>query len=89
MVDETRGYLAEGIAAPYGEVVSCWMCGTRLDSSQMVPDGGIACDDVRWYCKDPEACTERWTSARRQMRAAGTLPPEGAPAVGFTRQARL
>jgi hypothetical protein len=36
-----------------------------------MPDGGEACDDVRWYCNDRQECTERWTSARRQMRAVG------------------
>ncbi len=41
---------------------SCWMCGMRLPASQMVPDGGHACADLRWYCLDTRACTERWTS---------------------------
>jgi hypothetical protein len=87
MVDETRRSLAEGIAVPGGEVVSCWMCGTRLHSSQMLPDGGVACDDIRWYCKDPQACTERWISARRQNRAGLTVPPDSVPAVRLTGQA--
>ncbi len=69
MVDETR----ESFAA--GDVVRCWMCGMHQHSSQMLPDGGGACDDVRWYCTDPRACTERWVSARHQARAAGTVPP--------------
>jgi hypothetical protein len=72
MVDQTR----ESLAA--GDVVRCWMCGMHQHSSQMLPDGGRACDDVRWYCTDPRACTERWVSARHQTYAAGTLPPGSA-----------
>jgi hypothetical protein len=41
----------------------------------MIADGGGACADVRWYCLDKLACTERWTS-----RAAGVgLSTAGAP----------
>jgi hypothetical protein len=43
-------------------VRSCWMCGIRLSADQMVADGGRACHDLRWYCRDTWACTERWTS---------------------------
>jgi hypothetical protein len=43
-------------------VASCWMCGIRLSADHMMPDGGSACDDVRWYCRDTRACTERWTA---------------------------
>jgi hypothetical protein len=28
----------------------------------MMPDGGRACADIRWYCKDAKSCTERWTA---------------------------
>ena len=45
-------------------LVSCWLCGIRLHQNQMVPDGCRACLDLRWYCKDTRACTERWTSAQ-------------------------
>jgi hypothetical protein len=38
------------------------MCGIRLPANQMVADGGSACADLRWYCLDTWACTERWTS---------------------------
>ncbi len=38
------------------------MCGIRLPTSQMLADGGHACNDLRWYCLDARACTERWTS---------------------------
>jgi hypothetical protein len=43
-------------------VRSCWMCGIRLSADQLVADGGSACHDLRWYCRDTWACTERWTS---------------------------
>jgi hypothetical protein len=33
-----------------------------------VPDGGHACADLRWYCKDARACTDRWTSRRNPSR---------------------
>ena len=52
-------------------VVSCWLCGIRLHQNQMVPDGDSACRDVRWYCQDTRACTERWTSAQGQQRPSG------------------
>jgi hypothetical protein len=41
---------------------SCWLCGIRLPADQMVADGGSICHDLRWYCQDTWACTERWTS---------------------------
>ena len=40
----------------------CSLCGIALPTGLMVPDGGQACADVRWYCKDAKACTERWTA---------------------------
>jgi hypothetical protein len=49
---------------------SCWMCGIRLPTSQMVPDGGHACPDLRWYCLDTRACTERWTARPAKSGAA-------------------
>ena len=54
------------IPAPRGavSVATCWMCGIRASASQMVADGGSACTDVRWYCLDVRACTERWTQRR-------------------------
>jgi len=68
-----------------GAMVTCWLCGIRMSSSQMVPDGGRACDDVRWYCRDARACTERWPSARRQTRYAG---PSWKPTVVTGRHQR-
>jgi hypothetical protein len=55
-------------------VVSCWMCGIRLHQNQMVSDGTSACPDIRWYCQDARACTERWTSGRRQGRPVAVVP---------------
>jgi len=66
---------AEGLTARRAAVVSCWMCGIGLHYSQMVPDGGDACGDIRWYCKDTRACTERWTSARGPARVVRAGSP--------------
>ena len=62
------------------QVAQCSLCGIALPIGLMVPDGGQACSDVRWYCKDAQACTERWTAnpprhgpaapARRELPAA-------------------
>jgi len=70
MADQARAPSEEGFAARWAAVVPCWMCGIRLQQAQMMPDGGGACGDIRWYCRDTRACTERWTSTRRQERAA-------------------
>ena len=50
---------------PAGRAItqSCWMCGHRQSADQMVPDGSSGCTDVRWYCADARACTQRWTHA--------------------------
>lgn len=66
MTDQRR--LATVPAARAG-VEACWMCGIRLPADQLVADGGSACADVRWYCRDLRSCTERWTS--RASRPAG------------------
>ena len=50
-------------------VRSCWMCGIRLPAHQMVADGGSACLDVRWYCRDTWGCTRRWTSHSARLTA--------------------
>ncbi len=50
------------VPAAHGTIESCWMCGIRLPTDRMMPDGGSACPDVRWYCQDSRSCTERWTS---------------------------
>jgi hypothetical protein len=52
-------------------VETCWLCGIRQRADLMVADGGSACDNVRWYCGDTRACTERWT--RRSASANGDV----------------
>jgi hypothetical protein len=81
MADERRASSAAGFAARRAAVASCWMCGIHQQQAEMVPDGGDACGDIRWYCKDARACTERWTSARRQARAAEVAKGRGVTAV--------
>ena len=46
------------------EAAQCSMCGTALPLGLLVADGGQACANIRWYCKDTKSCTERWTTAR-------------------------
>jgi hypothetical protein len=78
------------------------LCGVARPLGLLVPDGGQACADVRWYCKDAVSCTERWTAARPQRRGhvtattsnafASAAEParEGAPAerLGWFEQAK-
>jgi hypothetical protein len=45
------------------------MCGNRLPVEQMVADGGSACLDLRWYCRDTWGCTRRWTSRPGRLAA--------------------
>jgi len=45
------------------ETAECGMCGIALPLALLVPDGGRACADIRWYCKDARSCTERWITA--------------------------
>ena len=51
------------------DVAQCSMCGIALPLGLLVPDGGSACADIRWYCKDARGCTERWTTVRPASRA--------------------
>jgi hypothetical protein len=51
------------------QVAQCSLCSIALPLGLLVPDGGEACTDVRWYCKDAKSCTERWTTARPTPRA--------------------
>jgi hypothetical protein len=81
VVDMRGAPLAASAVALHDDVVSCWMCGIRQYANQMLADGGAACDDIRWYCTDPQACTERWITARHQTRTAGTVPPGSASAA--------
>jgi hypothetical protein len=45
------------------EVAQCSLCGIALPLGLLVPDGGQACADIHWYCKDAMSCTKRWTAA--------------------------
>jgi hypothetical protein len=60
-------------------VKSCWLCGIRMTADSMVADGGPECADVRWYCADAQACTERWTTPRpaspADARGGAAAPP--------------
>jgi hypothetical protein len=44
------------------EVAQCSLCDITLPLGLLIPDGGHACADVRWYCKDSMSCTKRWTA---------------------------
>jgi hypothetical protein len=50
------------------QAARCALCGIELPLGLMMPDGGHACADLRWYCQDAEACTQRWTSRRAAER---------------------
>ena len=76
VVDSATAGPAEGGLRPL-EVAECSMCGIERPLGLLVPDGGGACADVRWYCKDVKSCTERWTAAVAQQSAY--LPQEAQP----------
>jgi len=63
----------------------CSLCGIALPVGMMVPDGGQACADIRWYCKDAKSCTDRWTARLPEtghvapVPSAGELGPGAAP----------
>ncbi len=60
------------------EVAQCSMCGIALPLGLLVPDGGQACADIHWYCKDAMSCTERWTTARPPGRTHMRAAPDNA-----------
>ena len=65
------------------QVATCSLCGLERPIGLMVPDGGDACADLRWYCKDAMSCTQRWTSRGREepsAEAAGAGEHEPRPA---------
>ena len=64
MADGYSAPAEPGIAARRSATESCWLCGAWLHKQQLMPDGGPACADVRWYCLDLRTCTERWISSR-------------------------
>jgi hypothetical protein len=76
--DPAAAEQGEGRLRPL-EVGECTMCGVTRPLGLLVPDGGEACADVRWYCKDVRSCTERWTTALPQQPAG--LPQETQPAT--------
>ncbi|MGN6177025.1 MAG: hypothetical protein ACTHPS_29340, partial [Streptosporangiaceae bacterium] len=59
-----------GIAARRSATESCWLCGANLHQSHLVPDGGPACADIRWYCRDLYRCTQRWITSHRRAPSA-------------------
>jgi hypothetical protein len=48
----------------------------------MLPDGGQACADIRWYCKDARSCTERWTARLPGTGRLASIPSLGEPTPG-------
>jgi hypothetical protein len=69
MADVFSAPSAAGIAARRSATESCWLCGAFLHRHQLMPDGGSACADVRWYCRDMRTCTKRWISSARHGQA--------------------
>jgi len=65
------------------EAAQCSLCGIMHPLGLLVPDGGPACADIRWYCKDAGSCTERWTTASRPRRAHMPAVP-GTAVAGTT-----
>jgi hypothetical protein len=55
------------------EVAQCSLCGIALPLGLLVPDGGQACADIHWYCKDAMSCTKRWTTASVPAEASGAM----------------
>jgi len=48
----------------------------------MVPDGGQACADIRWYCQDAKSCTQRWTAGRPGTGRPASIPSADEPRPG-------
>ena len=66
------------------EVAQCSLCGIARPLGLLVPDGGQACADIRWYCKDAISCTERWVAAQRQRSAYVPTTASPAPVAAAT-----
>jgi len=58
------------------EVAQCSLCGIALPLGLLVPDGGQACADIRWYCKDAMSCANRWTTANPPVREHTPAAPD-------------
>ena len=61
------------------EVAECTMCGVSRPLGLLIPDGGETCADVRWYCKDAQSCTERWTASLPRHAHIAPTPVSLAP----------
>jgi len=48
----------------------------------MMPDGGQACADIRWYCQDVMSCTQRWTASSPGTGRLASLPSAVEPRAG-------
>jgi hypothetical protein len=59
----------------------CSLCGITLPTGLLVPDGGQACTDIRWYCKDAQSCTERWTASLPGHAPIAPTPPAAAASL--------
>jgi len=64
------------------EVARCCLCGIALPLGLLVADGGQACADIRWYCKDVMSCTDRWTAAGPPERARMPVPGDAFAVAG-------
>ena len=62
----------------------CSLCGIALPTGLLVPDGGQACADIRWYCKDAKSCTERWTASLPRHAHIAPTPQSLAPPTAPT-----
>jgi hypothetical protein len=60
------------------EVAQCSLCGIARPLGLLVPDGGQACADIRWYCKDSKSCSERWIAALPSRQAYVPATPRPA-----------
>jgi len=60
----------------------CSLCGIVLPLDLMMPDGGQACADIRWYCQDVMSCTQRWTAGLPETDRPASLPSAVEPSPG-------
>ena len=83
-----RDSAAHNYSAGALPVASCALCGLERPLGLMVPDGGSACADLRWYCKDARSCTERWTSRLGGPAVPTAAAPSPAPEPAASESAR-
>jgi hypothetical protein len=76
--DSPAAEQGEGGVRPL-EIAECALCGITRPLGLLVPDGGSACADIHWYCKDAKSCTERWTAARPHAAAVSTAVSTAEP----------